>query len=92
LAGRASISLIGRTVAVLAFVSSAAFADIQNVRQKALTLYKVEATLTFFIGDDRDEGNNYPALQAAIDKQLKWAPSFAFFGSCGTPSRVSKIT
>ncbi len=51
--------------------NEAIFADIQDVRQKAVSLYKVQATPTFFIGNDKVEGNNYPALKAAIDKQLK---------------------
>ncbi len=45
--------------------------EINDVREKAMTLYKVKSTPTFFVGEDQVEGADYPGLKKAIDKQLK---------------------
>jgi len=45
--------------------------EIQDVREKASTLYKVQATPSFFVGEELVEGNSYEALKKAIDRQLK---------------------
>ncbi len=45
--------------------------EIQSVQEKAVSLYKVQATPTFFVGDDQVAGNDYESLKKAIDKQLK---------------------
>ncbi len=45
--------------------------DIQDVQQKATTLYKVDATPTFFVNEEKVKGADYDALAAVIDKALK---------------------
>ena len=45
--------------------------EIQDVQEKAATLYKVESTPSFFVGDELVQGNDYDTLKKAIDKQLK---------------------
>jgi protein-disulfide isomerase len=45
----------------------------QESVQTAATLYHVNSTPTFIIGDDHVEGETYPPLKAAIDKALKEA-------------------
>jgi len=45
--------------------------EINDVREKAMTLYKVKSTPSFFVGEDIVEGADYEALKKAIDKQLK---------------------
>ena len=45
--------------------------EIQDVQQKAMSLYKVKSTPSFFVGDELVEGNDYAALKKVIDKQLK---------------------
>jgi protein-disulfide isomerase len=44
--------------------------EIQDVQQKAISLYKVESTPTFFVGEQLVKGDDYDALKKAIDKQL----------------------
>jgi len=44
--------------------------EIQDVQEKARTLYKVESTPTFFVGEEKVQGDDYAALKKAIDKQL----------------------
>jgi protein-disulfide isomerase len=44
--------------------------EINEVREKAMTLYKVKSTPTFFVGEDMVEGADYAALKKAIDKAL----------------------
>ena len=45
--------------------------EINEVREKAMTLYKVKSTPSFFVGETIVEGADYAALKKAIDKQLK---------------------
>lgn len=51
--------------------NEAVLKEIQSVQEKAGTLYKVEATPTFFVNEVKVDGVDYDALKAAIDKQLK---------------------
>ena len=44
--------------------------EIQSVQEKAVSLYKVKATPSFFVNEDLVEGNDYEALKKAIDKKL----------------------
>lgn len=44
--------------------------EIQDVQQKAVSLYKVESTPSFFVGEDLVKGNDYETLKKAIDKKL----------------------
>ena len=44
--------------------------EIQAVQEKAVSLYKVKATPSFFVNEDLVEGNDYEALKKAIDKKL----------------------
>jgi protein-disulfide isomerase len=44
--------------------------DIQDVQEKAVSLYKVQSTPTFFVGEKQVQGNDYAALKKAIDAQL----------------------
>jgi len=44
--------------------------EINDVREKAMTLYKVKSTPTFFVGEDMVEGADYAGLKKAIDKEL----------------------
>ena len=44
--------------------------DIQDVQEKAVTLYKVQSTPTFFVGEAQVQGDDYDSLKKAIDKQL----------------------
>ena len=43
---------------------------INNAVQTASTLYKVESTPTFFVGEQKIEGQEYEPLKKAIDKAL----------------------
>lgn len=45
--------------------------ELNEVREKALSLYKVKSTPTFFVGEEQVEGADYEGLKKAIDKQLK---------------------
>ncbi len=45
--------------------------EIQDVQEKAVTLYKVQSTPSFFVGEELVQGNDYETLKKAIDKQLK---------------------
>ena len=51
--------------------NEALFKDIQDVREKAVALYKIEGTPTFFINDEAVLGGEYELLKATIDKHLK---------------------
>lgn len=44
--------------------------EIQDVQQKAVSLYKVQSTPTFFVSEEMVQGNDYETLKKAIDKQL----------------------
>jgi protein-disulfide isomerase len=44
--------------------------EINDVREKAMTLYKVRSTPTFFVNEDIVEGADYAAVKKAIDKAL----------------------
>ncbi len=45
--------------------------EIQDGQQKAATLYKVQATPTFFVGEEMIKGSDYNSLKKAIDSALK---------------------
>ncbi len=45
--------------------------EIQTVQQTAVTLYKVQSTPSFFVGENLVEGNDYESLKKAIDKLIK---------------------
>lgn len=45
--------------------------EIQNVQQKAATLYKVGGTPTFFVGEEMVQGGDFAAIKLVLDKQLK---------------------
>ena len=45
--------------------------EIQEVQEKAVSLYKVQATPTFFVGEAQVQGDDYEELKKAIEKQLK---------------------
>jgi protein-disulfide isomerase len=45
--------------------------EIQNVQEKAVNLYKVQGTPTFFVNEELVDGVDFDALKAAIDKKLK---------------------
>ncbi len=45
-------------------------ATITEVKDTAVTLYKVESTPTFFVGETKIPGADYEAVKKAIDKQL----------------------
>lgn len=45
--------------------------EIQSVQEKGVSLYKIRATPTFFVGEEQVEGNDYDSLKKAIDKALK---------------------
>ena len=44
--------------------------DITDVQERAVSLYKVQSTPTFFVGEKQVQGNDYAALKKAIDAQL----------------------
>ncbi len=44
---------------------------IRDVQATASNLYKVDATPTFLVGDDRSPGGDYASLKAVIDKNLE---------------------
>lgn len=44
--------------------------ELNDVREKAMSLYKVKSTPTFFVGETQVEGADYEALKKAIDKAL----------------------
>ena len=43
----------------------------RDVQATASNLYKVDATPTFLVGDDRSPGGDYAALKKVIDKNLE---------------------
>ncbi len=45
--------------------------EIQNVQEKAVTLYKVQGTPTFFVNEELVEGVDFDTLKMAIDKAMK---------------------
>jgi protein-disulfide isomerase len=45
--------------------------EINDVREKAMTIYKVKSTPSFFVGEQLVEGADYASLKKEIDKQLK---------------------
>ncbi len=51
--------------------NEAIFKEIRSVQETAITLYKVEGTPTFIVGDEKVNGVSYEALKAVIEKQLK---------------------
>ena len=51
--------------------NSAILDEIKAVQKTAGTLYRVQATPTFFVGEAKIEGDTYEALKQAIDRQLK---------------------
>jgi protein-disulfide isomerase len=44
--------------------------EIQSVQEKAVSLHKVRATPSFFVGEEQVEGNDFESLKKVIDKQL----------------------
>jgi protein-disulfide isomerase len=44
--------------------------EIQDVQQRATSVYKVRSTPSFFVGTEMVEGNNYEDLKKIIDKAL----------------------
>ena len=44
--------------------------EIQDVQEKAVTLYKVQSTPSFFVGEELVQGNDYETLKRVIDKHL----------------------
>ena len=44
--------------------------DITDVQERAASLYKVQSTPTFFVGEKQVQGNDYAALKKAIDAKL----------------------
>ena len=50
--------------------NEAIVATIRDVQATASNLYKVDATPTFLVGDDRSPGGDYAQLKAVIDKSL----------------------
>lgn len=44
--------------------------NIQDVQERAVSLYKVQSTPTFFVGERQVQGNDFATLKKAIDAQL----------------------
>ena len=54
-----------------ACLKNEAIADvIKDEQNKAATLYQIEATPTFLVGDEKVAGANYDGLKKLIDKAL----------------------
>ena len=51
--------------------NTAVFDQIRDVAQKAVSLYKIGGTPTFFVDEEKIEGIDFEALQSAIDKRHK---------------------
>jgi protein-disulfide isomerase len=70
LRGYAQLAGMSATDVDACLKNEAILKEIQSVQEKAITLYKVQATPSFFVGEELVAGNDYATLKKAIDKAL----------------------